>query len=95
MFPDFHFQWLAREVRTNLPDELDFCHEARNQEKFSAMFKHLRYIKAPRVYWDYTTTRVLTMEFCEGGKLDDLNYIEKHGLPVDEVCVCVCIFHSN
>lgn len=86
VFPEFHFQWLAREVRTNLPKELDFCHEAHNQEKFSAMFRHLHFIKAPRVYWQYTSTRVLTMEFCEGGKLDDLSYIEKHNLPVDEVC---------
>ena len=54
------------------------------------MFKHLKFIKAPRVYWKYTSTRVLTMEFCDGGKLDDLDYIEKHQLPVDEVCVCVC-----
>ena len=53
------------------------------------MYKHLHFIKAPLVYWQYTSTRVLTMEFCEGGKLDDLSYIEKHGLPVDEVCVCV------
>lgn len=93
VFPDFHFQWLAREVRTNLPKELDFCHEARNQEKFSAMFKHLYFIKAPRVYWQYTSTRVLTMEFCEGGKLDDLSYIEKHDLPVDEVCLLLSLFH--
>ena len=85
VFPNFHFQWLAREVRTNLPNELDFQQEARNQEKFSAMFKHLTFIKAPRVYWRYTSTRVLTMEFCDGGKLDDLDYIEKHQLPVDEV----------
>ena len=85
MFPDFHFQWLAREVRTNLPRELDFCQEAVNQEKFSAMFKHLDFIKAPRVYWKYTSTRVLTMEFCEGGKVDDLDYIQRHDLPVDEV----------
>ncbi|CAI8014139.1 AarF domain-containing protein kinase 1 [Geodia barretti] len=85
VFPNFHFQWLAREVRANLPNELDFQQEARNQEKFSAMFKHLTFIKAPRVYWRYTSTRVLTMEFCDGGKLDDLDYIEKHQLPVDEV----------
>ena len=91
VFPDFHFQWLARQVRTNLPNELDFKLEAANQEKFSEMFKHLHFIKAPLVYWKYTSSRVLTMEFCEGGKLDDLSYIKEHGLPVDEVCVCVCV----
>lgn len=44
-FPSFRFQWLADEVRRNLPIELDFRHEAKNQEKFSSLFKHLSFAK--------------------------------------------------
>lgn len=85
LFPSFHFQWLADEVRRNLPDELNFIHEARNQEKFAAMFRHLKFVKAPKVHWNLTTPRVLTMEFCEGGKVDDLRYIQRNRIPVDEI----------
>lgn len=30
VFPDFNYQWLVDEIKTNLPLELDFTHEARN-----------------------------------------------------------------
>ena len=32
------------------------------------------------------------MEFCEGGKVDDLTYMQQHGISVNEVCqsnICV------
>ena len=44
-FPNFHFQWLAEEVRRNLPYELDFRHEAGNQEKCATIFHHLTFMK--------------------------------------------------
>lgn len=107
VFPSFRFQWLADEVRRNLPLELDFRCEAHNQDKFSAMFKHLGFAKvgvsqaqvhvhvtcihvhavpqAPKVHWDLTTPRLLTMEFCEGAKVDDKAYLKKHKIRGDEV----------
>ena len=39
MFPSFQFQWLADEVRKNLPQELDFRLEANNMNKCSQLFK--------------------------------------------------------
>ena len=92
-FPDFKFQWLVNEIRHNLPNELNFCYEARNQERFAAMYKHLGFVKVPAVHWELTTPRVLTMQFCEGGKVDDLKYINKHNINVDEVCMCVCVIY--
>ena len=85
LFPNFKFQWLVDEIRQNLPEELDFRHEASNQEKFSELFIQLDYVKAPKVHWELTTKRVLTMEFCEGSKVNDLDYIRRHGINVDDV----------
>ena len=45
VFPTFRFQWLADEIRHNLPIELNFLCEAQNQERFTVMFKHLGFIK--------------------------------------------------
>lgn len=36
LFPDFNYQWLVEEVRENLPKELDFEHEAGNNERCRA-----------------------------------------------------------
>ena len=39
----------------------------------------------PEIYWDFTTQRVLTMEFCEGGQVNDREYMDEHGINVNEV----------
>ncbi len=39
----------------------------------------------PVVYNDLSTPRVLVMEFCEGGKVNDRSYIKKNRIPVNEV----------
>lgn len=43
--------------------------EARNAERTAENFKKNNLVKIPRVYWEFTTRQVLTMEFCEGHKL--------------------------
>jgi len=52
--------------------ELDFFIEARNAEKLYQNMKNLNYIKIPKIYWKYSTRRVLTMEFLDGSKLGNL-----------------------
>ena len=77
--------WLADETKKNLPLELDFAHEAKNCERVSHIFKDISYLKVPEVYWDFTTQRVLTMEFCEGGQVNDKDYMSQHDIDVNEV----------
>lgn len=77
--------WLAEETKRNLPLELDFLHEGRNCERVERLFKHFSFLKVPKIHWDLSSERVLTMEFCEGGKVDDKAYMEKHGINVNEV----------
>ena len=80
IFPDVHFQWLVREIERNLPNELNFFLEAHNCHRFSCTYRHMDSIRAPRINWDLTTSRVLTMEFVEGGRLDDRDYMLRHGI---------------
>lgn len=40
--------------------------------------------KIPEIYWQYSTKRVLTMEFCDGGKVDDLQFMKNHKISSDE-----------
>jgi len=57
--------------------ELDFKAEGNNAERFRFAFKENSHIKIPIIYWDYTTPRVLTMEFVHGVKANDLAGIKK------------------
>lgn len=87
-FPEFQFDWLADEMRINLPKELDFIQEAHNSERVLWNFKQnsqrypgvLDSLKIPKIMWKHTTTRVLTMENCPGAKITDLNFMHQNNI---------------
>uniref|UniRef100_A0A672YD05 AarF domain-containing protein kinase 1 n=1 Tax=Sphaeramia orbicularis TaxID=375764 RepID=A0A672YD05_9TELE len=85
LFPDFAFMWLLEEAKKNMPLELDFLNEGRNAEKVAAMLAHHRFLKVPQIHWDLSTKRILTMEFTEGGQVNDLDYMKKNGIDVNEI----------
>lgn len=85
LFPDFAFMWLLEEAKKNMPLELDFLNEGQNAEKVAKMLAHFPFLKVPKIYWDLSTKRILTMEFAEGGQVNDKDYIQKHGINVNEL----------
>ncbi len=90
-FPQFEFDWLADEMRVNLPRELDFIQEAHNSERVMWNFLQHRnweilgVLKIPKIMWKQTTSRVLTMEFCAGSKVTDLEYLHQNGIDPYQV----------
>ncbi|XP_053201562.1 aarF domain-containing protein kinase 1-like [Panonychus citri] len=80
IFPEFSFLWLADEMKINLPLELDFIHEGRNCERVGRLFSHLKWLKVPSILWQYSSQRVLTMEYLVGGKVTDKEYMKSKGL---------------
>lgn len=80
IFPEFSFLWLADEMKRNLPLELDFVHEGKNAEKVARMFSNLSWLRVPKIDWSLTTSRVLTMEFLEGGEVTDRKYVSDNGI---------------
>jgi aarF domain-containing kinase len=85
IFPDFDFQWLVGEFRLNLPKELDFVHEAKNAERTAQLFLDFPNVTIPRIHWDTTTSRILTMDYVHGVKLDDREGIARLGLSTQKV----------
>jgi len=59
--------------------ELDYDREARNTEKFYHDYVHDDHILIPKIYWQYTTRKVLTEDYIEGVKLSDLEEIDRRG----------------
>ncbi|XP_066550896.1 aarF domain-containing protein kinase 1 isoform X2 [Amia ocellicauda] len=85
LFPDFDFMWLVEEAKKNMPLELDFLNEGRNAEKVAEMLKHFKFLKVPKIFWDLSTKRILTMEFVEGGQVNDREYMMRNGINVNEI----------
>lgn len=66
-------------VETTL-DELDYLKEGRHADAFRANFSGDPRIYVPEVHWEYTTQRVLTMEYVTGYKVNDNEALERAGL---------------
>lgn len=61
-------------------EEMDYTQEGRNAERFAKLYGHLPDIYVPRIYWQYTERRVLTMEWITGTKLTQLQEIRAQGV---------------
>lgn len=89
IFPTFDYRWLVDEVRESAPKELDFLNEAKNSERCLNNFRKLSpqiagSIYAPKVYWNLSTSRILTMEFMDAKEVTDVSGIKSIGVhPVD------------
>jgi ubiquinone biosynthesis protein len=62
---------LAQEFGDALRGELDYRREGRNADRFRVNFAEEEYVHAPKVYWDFTTRRVMVQERLRGIKIDD------------------------
>ncbi|MBD2464117.1 AarF/ABC1/UbiB kinase family protein [Oscillatoria sp. FACHB-1407] len=61
-------------------EEMDYTHEGHNAERFAKLYGHLKDIYVPRIYWEYTHRRVLTMEWITGTKLTQPAAIRAQGV---------------
>jgi len=65
--------------------EIDYLHEGKNADRFRENFKGYQQVIVPKVYWDYTTKKVLTLEYLPGIKIDNRQEIEAKKINKDEV----------
>jgi ubiquinone biosynthesis protein len=71
---------LAQEFAETLRSELDYIREGHSAERFAANFADDPGIHIPRIFWETTTTRVLTLERIRGNKINDLAALDKQGI---------------
>ena len=62
---------MVEEISKAIRAELDYAAEARQAEKFQQQCRQLKDVLVPDIYWDYTTRRVMTMQYMEGISLSD------------------------
>ena len=76
---------IVDEFGSKLFEEIDYLHEAKNAEQFAANFINDPEVKVPCIYWQHTNTCVLTLEWIDGYKLNDLDKIKAAGLDADNL----------
>jgi ubiquinone biosynthesis protein len=72
---------VVKEFSRSISRELDYVLEARNAERFAKNFPEDGPVRIPKIYWDFTTSRVLTMERIDGPTLNNAVIAT---LPLDE-----------
>lgn len=70
---------LVEEFSQTLRAELDYIREGHSAERFAENLASDPGIHVPRVFWDATTSRVLTLERIRGIKINDLEGLDKQG----------------
>jgi predicted unusual protein kinase regulating ubiquinone biosynthesis (AarF/ABC1/UbiB family) len=61
-------------------EEMDYENEGRNSERFAELYGAMQDVYVPKIHWQYTARRVLTMEWIDGTKLTNLEEIEAQGI---------------
>ncbi|MCZ2402026.1 AarF/ABC1/UbiB kinase family protein [Paenarthrobacter sp. Z7-10] len=77
---DYDLMGIAAEFSLTLRAELDYLQEGRSAERFSVNFAGDEGIHIPQIFWDFTTSRVLTMERIRGIKVSDLEALDAAGI---------------
>jgi predicted unusual protein kinase regulating ubiquinone biosynthesis (AarF/ABC1/UbiB family) len=77
--------WLSQEFSTVTRNELDFAAEGRNAERFAQDFANDDQVYIPKVYWEYSAARTLTLENVDYIKISDLAGIDAAGISRAEV----------
>ncbi|MFB2645979.1 ABC1 kinase family protein [Raphidiopsis sp. BLCC-F218] len=61
-------------------EEIDYLNEGRNADTFRRNFRSYNWVKVPRVYWRYTTSKIITLEYVPGIKVSQYEALEAAGV---------------
>ncbi|MBD2421227.1 AarF/ABC1/UbiB kinase family protein [Anabaena cylindrica FACHB-243] len=68
------------ELGDRIFEEMDYIHEGENAERFFELYGHMQDVYVPKIYWEYTNRRVLTMEWINGIKLTQAQELQDLGI---------------
>ncbi len=81
----FNFNDIIDEMFETAKEEMNFLIEASHTEEFYEKNKNVLYIRSPKVYKEYTTSKSLVMEYMDGIRINDYASLEKNGYDRDEI----------
>ncbi|QQG38952.1 MAG: AarF/ABC1/UbiB kinase family protein [Candidatus Woesearchaeota archaeon] len=71
-FKELNLTNIVKEFERYTKEEMDYTIEARHISRFGRHFAGDFTVAVPKVYWDYTTKKVLVMSYLDGVKINDL-----------------------
>jgi predicted unusual protein kinase regulating ubiquinone biosynthesis (AarF/ABC1/UbiB family) len=81
----FNLEAIYREFFELLYLEIDYIHEGKNADRFRQNFQDYQRVAVPQVYWQYTTSTILTLEYLPGIKIDNRPALEASQIDTQAV----------
>ncbi len=73
------------EFGSRIFEEMDYIQEGHNAERFAELYGRIPDVYVPKIYWQYTGRRVLTMEWIVGTKLTQVEELRLQGVDARKV----------
>ncbi|HIE27501.1 TPA: AarF/ABC1/UbiB kinase family protein [Candidatus Poribacteria bacterium] len=87
---------LIDEFKRNIRRELDFTTEGANTDYFYRVLAGNKKIKIPKVYWRFTSRRILTLEEIRGIKIDVIETLDETSINRKEIAkTCIELFFEQ
>lgn len=75
----YDLKGIVEEIAETLTAEMDYIKEGHNAEYFRRFFQSDSSVHIPRIFWEYTTSRVITLERIRGIGIADVASLDKAG----------------
>lgn len=79
------FKMIVDEMWSTAQQEMDFLFEAKNAQLFNELNAEIKYIGCPRIYNQFTTSKVLVMEDIVGIEIDEKKKLLDAGYDLEEI----------
>jgi predicted unusual protein kinase regulating ubiquinone biosynthesis (AarF/ABC1/UbiB family) len=76
---------MLREFDETVHEEMDYSAEGKNAERFAQHFKEWTNVHVPKIFWNATSEKVLTMEFIHGTKVTSLDELKARNVSPEKV----------
>jgi ubiquinone biosynthesis protein len=76
---------IVEEIAETMMAEMDYVREGHSAEYFAHFFKADPTVYIPRVYWEFTTSRIITMDRVQGINIMDIESLDKMGFDRQEL----------
>lgn len=85
IFGNMDIVGISEEFAEAVLQELDYSKEARNAERLWRAFRDDETVAFPKVYWECTTNRVLTLERLVGIRMNRMDLLDEAGMDRPEL----------
>lgn len=88
-FPMYGLKEVYQEIAEMVQQELDYQYEGKNLEIIRENFVDEEKFLFPEVFWDFSTSKVLTLRFMEGIKVTDRETLQGKGVDLRELATAI------